>query len=100
MPSLCISYEFFRTRVLAQVEGFLVPFFVGYDNKRLNLPSRCITYEFFKTRVLAQVEGLLVPFLVGYDNKRLNLPSRSVILLSGGSQNGKVYCGIPFPWSC
>ena len=54
---MCISYEFFRTRVLAQVEGFLVPFFVGYDNKRLNLPSRCITYEFFKTRVLAQVEG-------------------------------------------
>ena len=40
------------------------------------------------------------PLFVGYDNKRLNLPSRSVILLSGGSQNGNVYCGIPFSWSC
>ena len=57
LPSRCITYEFFKTRVLAQVEGLLVPFLVGYDNKRLNLPSRCITYEFFKTRVLAQVEG-------------------------------------------
>ena len=40
------------------------------------------------------------PLFVGNDNKRLKLSFRIGSLLSGGSKNGNVNCGIPFSWSC